>query len=209
MCLNRWKQIWITWGCKYNIVYISKWKWFFSPVYQDLGTRHRYLRQGKVIASHNILWDASTQLCLEYMLLVPKYVYQSSNAYLRTIYPINMHMLLSLDVVISSVLHDDVIKWKHFARCWPFVRGIHRLPGFLPVNSPHKGQWRGALIFSLICAWTKRLIKQSSGWWFSTPSHQLWRHCNVMDVCGPFIHILQGCIIATRTMIAAVAKKWP
>ena len=22
------------------------------------------------------------------------------------------------------------------------------------VNSPHKGQWRGALIFSLICAWT-------------------------------------------------------
>ena len=23
-----------------------------------------------------------------------------------------------------------------------------------PVNSPHKGQWRGALIFSLICAWT-------------------------------------------------------
>ena len=23
-----------------------------------------------------------------------------------------------------------------------------------PVNSPHKGQWRGALMFSLICAWT-------------------------------------------------------
>ena len=23
----------------------------------------------------------------------------------------------------------------------------------VPVNSPHKGQWRGALIFSLICAW--------------------------------------------------------
>ena len=22
-----------------------------------------------------------------------------------------------------------------------------------PVNSPHKGQWRGALMFSLICAW--------------------------------------------------------
>ena len=45
--------------------------------------------------------------------------------------------------------HDDVIKWKHFPRYWPFVRGIHRSP----VNSPHKGQWRGALIFSLICAW--------------------------------------------------------
>ena len=45
--------------------------------------------------------------------------------------------------------HDDVIKWKHFPRYWPFVRGIHRST----VNSPHKGQWRGALIFSLICVW--------------------------------------------------------
>ena len=47
-----------------------------------------------------------------------------------------------------SASHDDVIKWKHFPRYWPFVRGIHRSP----VNSPHKGQWRGALMFSLICA---------------------------------------------------------
>ena len=45
--------------------------------------------------------------------------------------------------------HDDVIKWKHFPRNWPLVRGIHRSP----VNSPHKGQWRGALMFSLICVW--------------------------------------------------------
>ena len=46
-------------------------------------------------------------------------------------------------------LHDDVIKWKHFPRNWPFVRGIPRSP----VNSPHKSQWRGALMFSLICVW--------------------------------------------------------
>ena len=45
--------------------------------------------------------------------------------------------------------HDDVIKWKHFPRYWPFKRGIHRSP----VNYPHKGQWRGALMFSLICVW--------------------------------------------------------
>ena len=48
-----------------------------------------------------------------------------------------------------SALHDDVIQWKHFPRNWPFVREIHRSP----VNSPHKGQWRGALMFSLICVW--------------------------------------------------------
>ena len=46
-------------------------------------------------------------------------------------------------------LHDDVIKWKHFPRNWPFVREIHRSP----VNFPHKGQWRGPLMFSLIYAW--------------------------------------------------------
>ena len=45
-----------------------------------------------------------------------------------------------------SWIHDDVIKWKHFLRYWPFVRRIHRSP----VNSPHKGQWRGALMFSVI-----------------------------------------------------------
>ena len=48
----------------------------------------------------------------------------------------------------------SIFKWwrrqiETFSRYWPFVRGIHR-PS---VNSPHKGQWRGALMFSLICAW--------------------------------------------------------
>ena len=47
-------------------------------------------------------------------------------------------------------IHDDVIKWKHFPRYWPFVRGIHRTP----VKSPHNGQWRRTLMFSLICPWT-------------------------------------------------------
>ena len=52
--------------------------------------------------------------------------------------------------------------------------GIH----WSSVNSPHKGQWRGALMFSLICASNKRLSKQSWGWWFETSSCSLWRHCN-------------------------------
>ena len=43
--------------------------------------------------------------------------------------------------------------WRHqmetFSASLAFVRGIHRSL----VNSPHKGQWRGALVFSLICAW--------------------------------------------------------
>ena len=59
---------------------------------------------------------------------------------------VGRHVLFSLGMFSN---HDGVIKWKHFPRNWPFVRGIHRSP----VNSPHKGQWRGALRFSLIWAW--------------------------------------------------------
>ena len=51
------------------------------------------------------------------------------------------------------------------------------------VNSPHKGQWRGALMFSL----NKRLSKQSWGWWFETPSRSLRRHCNVLRNNGMVI----------------------
>ena len=64
------------------------------------------------------------------------------------------------------------IKWKYFPCYWPFVWGIHRST----VNSPHKGQWRGALMFSLICALNKWLSKQSWGWWFETSSCSLRRH---------------------------------
>ena len=50
----------------------------------------------------------------------------------------------------AKAYHHDAIKWKHFPRCWPVVREIHQSPA----NSVAKGQWRGTLIFSLICAWT-------------------------------------------------------
>ena len=56
---------------------------------------------------------------------------------------------LSTNSFTKFPVRDDVIKWKHFPRYWPFARGIHRSP----VNSPHKGQWCGALRFSLICTW--------------------------------------------------------
>ena len=54
-----------------------------------------------------------------------------------------------LKMVPNGTCHDDVIKWKHFPRYWLFVGGIHRSP----VNSYHKDQWRGALMFSFIYAW--------------------------------------------------------
>ena len=69
------------------------------------------------------------------------------------------------------MLHDDVIKREHFLRYWPFVRGIHRSL----VNSPHKSQWRGALMFSLICTWM-------DGWVNNREAGDLRRHCAHYDV---------------------------
>ena len=67
--------------------------------------------------------------------------------------------------------HDDVIKSKHFPRYWPFVRGIHRSP----VNSPHKGQWRGAVMFPLICVWI-------NGWVNNREAGDLRSYCAHYDV---------------------------
>ena len=71
----------------------------------------------------------------------------------------------------TGAWHDDVIKWKHFPRYWPFVRGIHRSP----VNSPYKGQCRGALMFSLICT-------RINGWINNRKADDLRRHRAHYDV---------------------------
>ena len=75
--------------------------------------------------------------------------------------------------------YGDVIKWKHFPRYWHFVREIHRSP----LNSPHKGQWRGALMFSLICTWT-------NGWINNRDADDLRRHRAHYDVTEMYTTIL-------------------
>ena len=51
-----------------------------------------------------------------------------------------------------------VMKWKHFPRYWPFVRGIHRSP----VDSPHKGPVTRSFVQELLTKQTKgRWIKMS------------------------------------------------
>ena len=68
--------------------------------------------------------------------------------------------------------------WRHQMETFSALLALCPGKSPVPVNSSHKTQWRGALIFSLICALDKRLSKQSCGWWFETPSLSLWRHCN-------------------------------
>ena len=87
-------------------------------------------------------------------------------------------------------LHDDVIKWKHLPRHWPFVLGIVRSP----INSPHKGQWRGALKFSFICA-------RINGWVNNREAGDLRRHRAHYDV----IVMKKNAFGYTCTMIACMS----
>ena len=65
--------------------------------------------------------------------------------------------------------------WRHqmetFSALLAILRGIHRSP----MNSPHKGQWRGALMFSLTCVWI-------NGWVNNREAGDLGRHRAHYDV---------------------------
>ena len=69
---------------------------------------------------------------------------------------IDMHRGVCDNVRYSTINHpDDVIKWKYF-----------------PVNSPHKGQWHGALMFSFICVWINGWVNnREAGDWRRYRAH--------------------------------------
>ena len=81
---------------------------------------------------NNLFFFRNTRPCTEYKYI--SYIYIDCSMIVWTIIFVRSHHFM----MTSS-------KWKYFAR--PFVWGIRRSPA----NSPHKGQWCGALMFSLIC----------------------------------------------------------
>ena len=88
--------------------------------------------------------------------------------------------------------HDDVIKWKHFRVTGP-------LCGNSPVNSPHKGQWRGALMFYLIRTWI-------NAWVNNREAGDLIRHRAHYDVIlmrpvSAYQKILKLCCVTDEKLI--------
>ena len=95
--------------------------------------------------------------------------------------------------------------WRHqmekkFPRYWPFVRGIHRWS----VDFPHKGQWRGALVLSLICAWINAWVNNrgaSDLRWAIAPimtslvlmSWQNGPHFTVITIKFDFVFLYENC----------------
>ena len=98
-----------------------------------------------------------------------------------------------------SVDHDDIIKWKHFSRYWLIVHGIRRSL----VNSPHKGQWRGALVFSLIRAWI-------NGWVNNRDTGDLRCHRDSYDIIGmPYnLDTISELISLTLVALWAIMRFW-
>ena len=91
-------------------------------------------------------------------------------------------MLPGISQLAIAESHDDVIKWKHFPRNWPFVRGIHR-SRWVPHTKP--GTRSFDVFFDLRL--NKRLSKQPWGWWFVTLLWPLWRQCNGLWLLAFFV----------------------
>ena len=63
------------------------------------------------------------------------------------------HQMETISALLAICADRWIAWWRYkmetFSALLASVRRIHRSP----VNSPHKGQWQGALVFSLICIW--------------------------------------------------------
>ena len=77
-----------------------------------------------------------------------------------------MYVRWSISILLTFVRSWWRYQMETFSALLALFAGIHRSP----VNSPHKGHWRGALIFSLICAWI-------NGWVNHRDAGDLRRHC--------------------------------
>ena len=79
--------------------------------------------------------------------------------------------------------------WRHQMETFSALLALCAGNSPVPLNSPHKGQWRRALMFSLICAWI-------NDWVSNREAGDLRRHCGHYDVNV----IFQVCFITLHEM---------
>ena len=91
--------------------------------------------------------------------------------------------------------HGAVINWNIFHVTRPFVRGIH----LTPVDSPHKGQRRAALMFSFIYGWV-------NGWAYNRDAGALRHHRAHFDVKIQ-IHVALVAITGTPFRVTYLSVK--
>ena len=71
----------------------------------------------------------------------------------------------------------------------------------VPVNSPHKGQWRGALMFSLICVWI-------NGWVNNREAGDLRRYRAHYDVTVMFLQLFTAWRLIVITLTNVERDLW-
>ena len=100
---------------------------------------------------------------------VVKIVFQCSNSFYGLILSVLPVKLLCSKSRCVFLIHDDVVKWKHFPRYWPFVRGIHRCIPRIKASD--------AELWCFI--WSALWI---NGWVNNREAGDLRRHCSHYDV---------------------------
>ena len=110
-------------------------------------------------------------------------------------YGVDLHgatVMSSSAAATSAIIWIHDSWWRHqmktFSALLAISAGIHRSQ----VNITHKSQWRGALMFSLICAWINGWVNNEAG--------DLRRHCAHYDVTA---------MLLTRLANQQYACTWP
>ena len=101
--------------------------------------------------------------------------------------------------------------WRHQMEKISALLAICAVNSPVPVNSPHKGQWRGALMFSLICVWI-------NGWVNNRKAGDLRRYRAYYDVIVmnmqaqhylSFVRVSGGFPSQKISYAERVSKPWP
>ena len=106
-------------------------------------------------------------------------IFPSFHDHLNTVYMWNTVFIFDRSwckaVHYNKLLHDDVIKWKHFrvSTLLTLCGGNTPVTGGFPSLRPATRN-----VFCDLCL-NKRLSKQSRRRWFETPSRSLWRHWRI------------------------------
>ena len=103
---------------------------------------------GAKIVNHMYLWDVITHP-------MPIFFNQTAvevGAWMSDHTPLFWFSFVSKKGTLGTISQTMITSsnGNFFSRYRPFVMGIR----LSPVDSPHKGQWRGTLMLPLICAWT-------------------------------------------------------
>ena len=115
-----------------------------------------------------------------------------------------------MDYVLTN--HDDVIKWKHFPRCWPFVREFtgHR---WIPLTKASDAElW---CFHSLICVWmNNRVNNREAG---DLRRHRAHYDVTVMDIhtglfqclwdCQSHIQCYQICYLCNTLVLSSAVMR--